>query len=141
MKILILCTGNSCRSQMAEGFLKAMDTRLEVFSAGTFPAKELHPLAIQVMQEEGIDISGHKSKAVDEFLDDAFNYAITVCDEARESCPTFTGKVHHYIHIGFEDPSTVTGTEEFVLAEFRRVRDEIKRNFENLYHQKLKNEL
>lgn len=141
MKILILCTGNSCRSQMAEGFLNAMDTRLEVFSAGTFPATVVHPIAIQVMQEDGIDISGHQPKVVDEFLDDAFNYVITVCDDARESCPTFTGKVHHYLHMGFEDPSTVTGTDAFILAEFRRVRDEIKRDFDNLYHQKLKNEL
>jgi arsenate reductase len=141
MKILILCTGNSCRSQMAEGFLKAMDTRLEVFSAGTVLGKEVQPLAIQVMQEEGIDISAHQPKSVGEFLDDAFNYVITVCDDARESCPTFTGKVHHRLHLGFEDPSSVAGTEEFILAEFRRVRDEIKRDFSNLYHQKLEKEL
>ena len=141
MKILILCTGNSCRSQMAEGFLKAIDPRLELFSAGTFPAKEVHPLAIQVMQEEGIDISGHKPKAVDELLDDAFSYVITVCDDARESCPIFTGRVHHYLHIGFEDPSAAKGSDEFILAEFRRIRDEIKREFTNLYQQKLKSKL
>ena len=141
MKILILCTGNSCRSQMAESFLKVLNPRLEVFSAGTFPAAVLHPLAIQVMQEEGIDISGHKPIAVDEFLDDAFSYVITVCDDARESCPTFTGKVHHQLHVGFEDPASVTGTDEFILAEFRRIRDKIKRDFDNLYLHKLKNEL
>lgn len=141
MKVLILCTGNSCRSQMAEGFLKALDSRMEVFSAGTFPAAEVHPLAIQVMQEAGIDISANKPKAVDEFLDDAFSYVITVCDDARESCPTFTGKVHHYKHLGFEDPASVKGSDEFILSEFRRVRDEIKWNFTNLYQEKLKTNL
>ena len=141
MKILILCTGNSCRSQMAEGFLQSMDARLEVFSAGTFPAGAVHPLAIQVMQESGVNITGHRPKTVDKFLDRTFDYVITVCDDARESCPAFTGKVNHHLHIGFEDPSTVQGSEAFILSAFRRIRDEIKRDFSNLYHQTLKKEL
>ena len=141
MKILILCTGNSCRSQMAEGFLHSMDDRLEVFSAGTFPARVVHPIAIQVMQEAGVDISGHTSKSVDVFLDQAFDYVITVCNDARESCPVFTGKVGHHLHMGFEDPSTTKGSEAFILSEFRRVRDEIKEDFSDFYLQTLKNEL
>lgn len=141
MRILILCTGNSCRSQMAEGFLQSMDERLEVFSAGTFPARVVHPMAIQVMQEAGVDISGHTSKSMDVFLNQAFDFVITVCDDARESCPAFSGKVGHYLHMGFEDPSTAEGSEAFVLSEFRRVRDEIKEEFGDFYHQTLQNEL
>ena len=141
MKILILCTGNSCRSQMAEGFLRAVDPRLVVFSAGTSPATAVHPLAVQVMQEAGINITGHQPNAVDTFLTEAFDYVITVCDDARESCPVFTGKVRHNLHIGFEDPATVKGSETFVLSEFRRIRDEIKRDFSTLYLKTLKKEL
>lgn len=133
MKILILCTGNSCRSQMAEGFLKSFDNKLEVFSAGTNPSGEVHPKAIQVMSEVGIDLSKNNPKSVNEFLDKEFDHVITVCDGAKESCPVFTGKVKHRQHIGFEDPAEVTGTEEFILSEFRRIRDEIKRDFERFY--------
>ena len=126
---------------MAEGFLQSMDARLEVFSAGTFPARVVHPMAIQVMQEAEIDISGHTSKSVDAFLDQAFDYVITVCDDARESCPAFSGKVGHHLHMGFEDPSTAKGSEAFIVSEFRRVRDEIKREFSNFYLETLKKEL
>ena len=132
-KILILCTGNSCRSQMAEGFLKSMDPSLQVFSAGTKPAARVHPLAVKVMKELGIDISGNKTKNVGEFINDSFDYVITVCDDAKETCPVFIGKVEHRLHLGFEDPAEAVGAGEKVLAVFRRVRDEIKRAFTNLY--------
>ncbi|MEN8126113.1 MAG: arsenate reductase ArsC, partial [Bacteroidota bacterium] len=129
MKILILCTGNSCRSQMAEGFLKAFDKNLEVHSAGTDPSNEVHPKAVVVMQERGIDISKNYPKNVDKFLDQKFDYVITVCGGAKESCPAFSGKVKDQIHIGFDDPAEATGTEEEIFAEFRRIRDEIERDF------------
>lgn len=132
-KILILCTGNSCRSQMAEGFLKSMDSSLQVFSAGTKPAARVHPLAVKVMKELGIDIGGNKTKNVGEFINDSFDYVITVCDNAKETCPVFIGKVEHRLHLGFEDPAEAAGEDEKVLAVFRRVRDEIKRAFTNLY--------
>ena len=128
MKILILCTGNSCRSQMAEGFLKSFDPKLEVHSAGTEPSTQVHPKAIEVMQEVGIDLSAGYPKSVDEFLNQHFDYVITVCGDARESCPTFSGKVEHNIHIGFDDPAEATGTEEEIYSEFRRIRDEIRRD-------------
>lgn len=132
-KILILCTGNSCRSQMAEGFLKSMDPSLQVFSAGTKPAARVHPLAVKVMKELGIDIGGNKTKNVGEFINDSFDYVITVCDNAKETCPVFIGKVEHRLHLGFEDPAEAAGEDEKVLAVFRRGRDEIKRAFTNLY--------
>lgn len=138
MKILILCTGNSCRSQMAEGFLKSFDDKLEVYSAGTNPSSKVHPKAIWVMNELGIDLSKNKTKSVDEFLDQEFDYVITVCDGAKENCPVFTGKVKHRLHIGFEDPAEVTGSEAFILSEFRRIRDEIKRDFTDFYIKNLK---
>lgn len=129
MRILILCTGNSCRSQMAEGILKSFDPTLEVFSAGTQPAERVHPKAIQVMQEIGIDISAHQPKHVDQFLSDSFDYVITVCDNAKESCPVFMGRVDNRLHLGFEDPASAVGTEEEILACFREVRDKIKKTF------------
>ena len=134
-KILILCTGNSCRSQMAEGFLKSFDPEMEVYSAGTAPSGEVHPKAIQVMHEAGIDISKGYPKQVDEFVDKAFDYVITVCDDAKEVCPVFTGDVDHRLHIGFDDPADATGTEEEVLKVFRRVRDEIRKDFTDFYKQ------
>ena len=135
MKILVLCTGNSCRSQMAEGFLKHFDSDLFVVSAGTEPSDEVHPLAIKVMGEEGIDISDKKPKSVNQFLDEHFDYVITVCGGAKESCPAFTGDVKHRLHIGFDDPAEVVGNKEFVLSEFRRIRDEIKEEFYKFYSQ------
>jgi len=137
MKILILCTGNSCRSQMAQGFLKSFDNKIEVHSAGTFPSSVVNPKAIKVMAEIGIDISMNSPKSVDLYLDDKWDYVITVCDDANETCPVFIGKVKHRLHMGFEDPSKVTGTEEFIMSEFRRVRDEIKEAFYKLYQSEI----
>ena len=133
MKILILCTGNSCRSQMAEGFLKSFNPDFEVVSAGTNPSSEVHPKAIEVMHESFIDISNNKPKHVEQFLDQAFDYVITVCGGANESCPAFTGDVKQRLHIGFDDPAEATGTEEDILSVFRRVRDEIKNDFFKFY--------
>lgn len=134
-RILILCTGNSCRSQMAEGFLKSLNENLEVFSAGTTPADKVNPKAVQVMKEVGIDISKNYPKMVDHFLNDSFDYVITVCDNARETCPVFIGKVGKQLHIGFEDPAVATGTEEEILNVFRKVRDEIKKEFKKFVRQ------
>lgn len=133
MKILILCTGNSCRSQMAHGFLQSFDPKLDVFSAGTKPAEKVNPRAVQVMKEVGIDISGHRPHSVVEYLNDTWDYVITVCGGANESCPVFTGSVEHRLHIGFDDPSDAVGPEEFIMSEFRRVRNEIKYRFEEFY--------
>jgi arsenate reductase len=138
-RILILCTGNSARSQMAEGFLKSLDKNLEVFSAGVKPAERVNPKAIQVMNEVGIDIRRSVPENVEKYLDQSFDYVITVCDNARETCPIFLGNVKHQLHIGFEDPADAKGTEEEILAVFRKVRDEIKKEFNELYLSKLKN--
>lgn len=137
-RILILCTGNSCRSQMAEGFLKSFDKNLEVFSAGTNPSSQVHPKAIQVMKEVGIDLSKNYPKMVDKFLNDSFDYVITVCDNAKETCPVFIGKVGKQLHIGFEDPADAKGTEEEILNTFRRIRDEIKKDFYEFYLNEIK---
>jgi arsenate reductase len=124
-RVLILCTGNSARSQMAEGLLRHdAGDRFEVQSAGTRPG-QVRPEAIAVMKELGIDISGHRSKHVQEFADQSFDYVLTVCDNAKETCPVFPGHSHR-IHKGFEDPAAIQGTEVERLAVFRRVRDEIR---------------
>jgi arsenate reductase len=124
-RVLILCTGNSARSQMAEGLLRQdAGDRFEVFSAGTKPS-HVRPEAIAVMREVGIDISGQHSKSMDEFTGQAFDYVLTVCDNAKESCPTFPA-VTVMIHHGFEDPAALRGSEAERLALFRRVRDEIR---------------
>jgi len=133
MKILIICTGNSCRSQMAEGFLKSLNSKIEVFSAGTKPELNINPNAVKVMKEIGIDISSQAPKNVDVFKDKAFDYVITVCDSAKETCPVFTGDVKRRIHIGFEDPADAKGTDEEILAVYRKVRDEIKSEFEKFH--------
>ncbi len=138
MKILVLCTGNSCRSQMAEGILKSFDEKLEVFSAGTAPAEKVSSKAVQVMQEIGIDISGNEPKLVDIFLRDEFDFVITVCGGAKEVCPAFMGKVGKRLHIGFDDPAEAIGTEEEILSEFTRVRDEIFRDFKKFYEEEIK---
>ena len=137
-KILVLCTGNSCRSQMAEGFLKSFDKELEVYSAGTKPSAQVHPKAIQVMKEVGIDLSKNHPKMVDQFLNDSFDYVITVCDNAKETCPVFIGKVGKQLHIGFEDPAEATGTEQEIISIFRKVRDEIKDEFYKFYKENLR---
>lgn len=118
---------------MAEAFLKSFDNGLEVHSAGTFPSKNVHPKAAQVMLELGIDLSGHSPKLVNKFLNETFDYVITVCDSAKESCPVFSGTVKNKIHIGFADPAEARGTEEEILSQFRKIRDEIKRDFLKFY--------
>lgn len=133
MKILILCTGNSCRSQMAQGFLQSFDERMEVHSAGTDPAPKISSKAVTVMAESGIDISGHAPKQVGRYLKDEWDYVITVCDHANETCPVFAGKVINRLHLGFEDPSKTEGSEDYIMSEFRRVRDQIKNEFYTFY--------
>lgn len=128
--ILVLCTGNSCRSHLAEGILqKALGEDYDVRSAGSKPAGYVHPLANKVMQEIGIDISGHRSKHLEEFLKQQVETVITVCGNADQACPTFPGQANRY-HWGFDDPAHATGTEEDKLRVFRRVRDEIRKVFE-----------
>jgi arsenate reductase len=124
--VLILCTGNSCRSHMAEGILRAAAGDLvDVFSAGSKPAGYVHPKAIEVLAEIGIDISAHTSKHMNEFLTRTITTVITVCGRADQLCPVYPGQAHRH-HWGFDDPAHATGTEEEILAEFRRVRDEIR---------------
>lgn len=127
LKVLFLCTGNSCRSQMAEGWARALRGHLlEPYSAGTAPG-QVDPRAIRVMQEVGVDLSGHRSKHVAELSGIAFDWVVTVCDRANESCPVFPGWVHR-LHAGFDDPprlAAAADTEEQALAHYRRVRDEI----------------
>jgi arsenate reductase (thioredoxin) len=141
MKILILCTGNSCRSQMAHGFLQSFDKRLMVFSAGTEASGKLNQGAVAVMKEIGLDISHHTSDSIDKYLGEEWDYVITVCGGANEVCPAFIGKVKNRLHIGFDDPSHAEGTQEFIKSEFIRVRDEIKTEFEKLYNEVLKPQL
>ena len=140
MKILILCTGNSCRSQMAEAFLKSFDADLEIKSAGTEPAERVNPYAIRVMAEVGIDISLNQTNHVDEYLNDDFDYVITVCDHARETCPIFLGNVNHRLHMGFDDPAEATGSTEEILAVYRKIRNEINTRFSEFYNLNLKKE-
>lgn len=127
--VLILCTGNSCRSHMAEGVLRAVaGDVVEVHSAGSKPAGYVHPKAIQVMREIDIDLSAHTSKHMNQFLDRDVRTVITVCGNADQACPIYPGQVNRH-HWRFDDPAHATGTEEQVLAEFRRVRDEIRKVF------------
>ena len=128
--ILVLCTGNSCRSHLAEGILRAASQgRFRVASAGSKPAGYVHPLAIVVMREIGIDLAAHHSKHLNEFLNQPVETVITVCGNADQVCPIFPGQVNRH-HWGFDDPAHATGTEAEKLAVFRRVRDEIRRVFE-----------
>jgi thioredoxin type arsenate reductase len=131
--ILVICTGNSCRSQMAHGFLQSFDPDIEVASAGTEPTSEVNPMAVKVMAEAGVDISNHVPENITKYLDRKWDYVITVCDGANEKCPVFTGFVKHRIHIGFDDPSKVVGSPLFIENEFHRVRDEIKEKFYQFY--------
>lgn len=137
MKILILCTGNSCRSQMAHGFLQSFNHDITVRSAGTEASGKLNPGAVKAMAEIGIDISNHTSDSVDKYINDEWDYVITVCGGANEACPTFTGKVKHRLHIGFDDPSDAVGTDEFIWSEYIRVRNEIREAFYKLYVDKI----
>jgi arsenate reductase len=140
MKILILCTGNSCRSQMAHGFLRSFDKELYVRSAGTEASGKLNAKAIKAMAEIGIDISKHTSDSVEQYLGDEWDYVITVCGGANEACPAFMGKVEQRLHIGFDDPSHASGTDEFVWSEFIRVRNEIKEAFYKFYVEEIKSQ-
>lgn len=133
MKILIICTGNTCRSQMAEGFLRSFDAKLEVYSAGTVAEVKVNPYAVKAMAEMGIDISQQKPESVEKFLNQSFDYVITVCDGAEEICPVFAGNVKSKIHIGFADPAKARGTEQEVLPVYRKVRDQIKEGFYEFY--------
>jgi len=126
---------------MAHGFLELFDKRLEVASAGTEASGKLNQKAVEAMKEIGIDISGHTSDSVEKYLGDEWDYVITVCDGANEVCPVFAGNVKHRLHIGFEDPSFATGTEEFIWSEFIRVRNEIKTEFLNFYSKQIKPQL
>jgi arsenate reductase len=128
--VLILCTGNSCRSHMAEGILRhAAGDLFEVYSAGSNPAGYVHPKAVEALAEIGIDISGHTSKHLDPFLDGNIDLVITVCDHANESCPVFPGNVVRH-HWGFEDPPKAARDGESEMDTFRRIRDEIRKTFE-----------
>jgi len=136
-RILVLCTGNSARSQMAAGLLKSLDGRLELFSAGTAPAPRINPNAVRVMKEVGIDISDGVPKNVSRYVGDSFDFVITVCDDADKNCPNFRGKVGRRVHIPFIDPAKATGTPEEVLVVFRKVRDEIKVQFTEFYKKEI----
>ncbi len=129
-RVLFLCTGNSSRSQMSEGFLRSTaGDAFDVFSAGIQPADGVHPLAIRVMEEAGVDISKQKPKAIDAFAGQTFDWVVTVCDGAREACPFFPGAARQ-VHWSFDDPARAAGDEEQKLEVFRRVRDEIRRRIE-----------
>jgi len=141
MRVLILCTGNSCRSQMAHGWLQSFAPEITVCSAGTQASGKLNEKAVEVMKEAGIDISHHTSDPVEKYLAEEWDYVITVCGGANESCPAFTGKVKHRLHIGFDDPSHAVGSEEFINKEFVRVRDEIKDGFYQFYIDNIKNNI
>jgi len=133
MNVLILCTGNSCRSQMAHGFLKSFDSDINVCSAGTEASGKINSTAVEVMKEIGVDIDNHTSDPVEKYLDQSWDYVITVCGGANEACPSFYGKVKNRLHIGFDDPSHAQGSPEFIMSEFYRVRDEIRDSFYKLY--------
>ncbi len=122
---------------MAHGFLQSFDSRLEVHSAGTEASGKLNPKAVEVMMEIGINISHHTSDSVDKYLGMEWDYVITVCGGANETCPAFIGKVKHRLHIGFDDPSHAVGSEEFIQSEYYRVRDEIELGFKDFYNQKI----
>ncbi len=132
-RVLILCTGNSCRSQMAHGILQALAAHWQVCSAGTDPADEVNPLAVEVMKEIGIDLSAHRPQSVAQYLAEEWDYVITVCGGANETCPAFVGNVKHRLHIGFDDPSALSGTADVLKQAFRHTRDDIKSRFSDFY--------
>ncbi len=137
LKVLFLCTENACRSQMAEGLVNHdLAGKVQAFSAGVRPSR-VNPRAMQVMAELGIDISRHRSKSVDELAGEQFNLVITVCDHAAAQCPMFPGSAE-ILHIGFPDPAQATGTEEEVMAVFRRVRDDLRERLGSLLREKLR---
>jgi arsenate reductase (thioredoxin) len=123
---------------MAHGFLQSFDNKIIVRSAGTIPAIKINEKAVAVMKEVGIDISNHKPESVEKYLGEVWDYVITVCDDANEKCPVFVGRVIHRLHIGFEDPLKITGSDELILNEFRNIREKIQEKFYNLYITQLK---
>ena len=136
-QVLILCTGNSCRSQMAEGLINTrLSPDFRAASAGTDPSGYVHPKAIAAMAELGIDLSQNESKNLEQFRGQYFDYVITVCDSANENCPVWLDKAGARYHIGFDDPAKATGTDEEIMAEFRRVRDEIEEQVLTFLRQK-----
>ena len=137
MKILILCTGNSCRSQMAQGFMQSFDKRLDVSSAGTEPATHVNSTAIKVMKEIGIDISHQNPKDVNQYLYDTWDYVITVCDNANDTCPVFHGNVGIRLHLSFEDPSKTIGSYTEIMNSFYSVRNEIRDELYKLYESEI----
>ncbi|NOU48907.1 MAG: arsenate reductase ArsC [Bacteroidales bacterium] len=137
MKILIICTGNSCRSPIAQGFLKSFDQDLEIASAGTKPELKVNPFAIQVMKESFIDISNHVPTAVETYLNNDFDFVVTVCENSNSVCPTFNGKIKNRLHIGFDDPADATGTDQEKLKVYRQTRDNIKNEIFKFYKQYL----
>ncbi len=136
MNILILCTGNSGRSQMSEYIIKRILPQAKVYSAGVEPAKKVNPLTVQVMEEAGYDLSEAFPKHTDIFVEMSFDYVITVCDHANETCPLFAGEVKNRLHIGFEDPDAALGSEEEKLAFFRNIRDQITEKMTQLFGDK-----
>jgi arsenate reductase len=126
---------------MAHGYLQSFDKSDEIHSAGTHPGSEVNANAIKVMAETGIDISKHFPKNVEKYINDHWDYVITVCDDANETCPIFPGIVKHRMHMGFQDPSKATGSEDYVMNEFRRVRDEIKFAFYDFYLRNIRKEV
>lgn len=138
VRILVLCTGNSARSQMAAGFLKSFDSKLDVYSAGTAPAPRINPNAVKAMSEAGIDISKGVPKNVSQFVGDPFDFVITVCDDADKNCPNFRGKVGRRVHIGFPDPAKATGSPDEIMRVFRGVRDDIRVKFTQFYQAEIR---
>ncbi|MEX0940865.1 MAG: arsenate reductase ArsC [Candidatus Babeliales bacterium] len=126
MRILIICTHNAARSVMLEGYLKQLKPIWKIYSAGTQPSDKVNPLAVKVMAEDSINISAHKPAHVSNFLNQSFDYVITVCDEANNECPTFSGDIKNILYIPFQDPSKISGNEEKKLEIFRKIRDQIK---------------
>lgn len=141
MKILVLCTGNSCRSQMAHGFLNHFNNEMEVYSAGVHPAYRVMPESIKVMAEKGIDISKHVPEHVYDYMKDPFDYVITVCDHANEICPIFTGEVKNRLHMPFPDPIHAKGGFNKRLKAYREVRDAIEEKFYTLYKEEIESQL
>lgn len=133
MKILILCSANSCRSQMAQGILQSFDREIVVASAGTNPAPVIHPLAVEVMKEIDIDISKNHPVHINNYIEESWDSVITVCDSANENCPTFNGNVKSRLHINFDDPVTLEGSLREIIPEFRRIRDQIQTTFIDVY--------
>ena len=133
MRILVLCTGNSCRSQMVEGLLKSLHPSWDVFSAGTKPTGFVHPMAIMSLREIGIDISNYESKSINLFLDQSWDWVITVCGDANENCPMFYGTVKNRIHLGFPDPALSDGTDRQKLKVFNTLRDKMVHVLENTF--------